>query len=363
MPTNRREFLQRASALGIGLGVRAPALTAAQRAAAMPPPRVSAFMKLFNLKYPISNAGMGSAAQPPLTIAVSSAGGLGSLGSGTRTTADSVRTRVSRIKAATDRPFAINYLLPFEAPTLDVALEAGAPIIQFAFGIPTADMLRRIRTSGARFSVQVGSAENARRAVDAGAAYLICQGIEAAGHVQSTTPLEDLLPAVVEQAKDVPVLAAGGIASGAHMRRVLSAGASGVLMGTRFVATKEGHAHDEYKNALTRAKASDTVMTVCFQDGWTNAPHRVLRNRTVEMWEAAGCPPPGKRPGEGDELATNTATGAKRIRYGIAPPYPDDRGTVLDMALYAGRGVDAIRDVPSAGELMARLWKECLDAR
>jgi len=350
--------------MGIGLGATGvPPMTAEQRATAMPTPRVSAFMKMFDLKYPISNAGMGSTAQPPLTIAVSTAGGLGSLGSGTTTTADSIRTRVARVRAATDRPFTLNYLLPFEAPTLDVALEAGASIFQFAFGIPSADMIRRIRTAGARFSVQVGSADGARRALDAGAVYLICQGIEAGGHVQSTTPLDELLPVVVDQAKDVPVLAAGGIATGAHMRRLFAAGASGVLMGTRFVATKEGNAHDEYKNALTRAKASDTVYTVCFQDGWTNAPHRVLRNKTLEMWEAAGCPPPGKRLGEGDLIATNTATGAKRIRYSLAPPYPEDRGAVMEMALYAGRGVDAIRDIPSAGDLMARLWKECLGSK
>ena len=148
------------------------------------------------------------------------------------------------------------------------------------------------------------------------------------------------------------------------MRRVLAAGASGVLMGMGCVATKEGHAHDESeKNALTRAKASDTVHDRVLSGRLDQRPHRVLRDRTVEMWEAAGCPPPGKRPGEGDQTATNTATGAKRIRYGLAPPYPEDRGAVLEMALYAGRGVDAIRDIPSAEELMARLWKECLDAR
>lgn len=362
MPTNRREFFRRTAALGVGLGVSAPAVAARQRAIAMPTPRAAAFMRMFGLKYPISNAGMGSAAQPPLTIAVSSAGGLGSLGSGLTATADSIRSRVSRVRAATDRPFAVNYLLPFGAPTLEVALEAGAPIIQFSYGIPPAEMVARIRQAGARFSVQVGSAEGARRAIDAGAAYLICQGIEAAGHVQSTTPLDALLPKVVEEAGAVPVIAAGGIATGAHMRRMLAAGASGVLMGTRFVATREGNAHDDYKNALTRAKASDAVMTSCFQDGWVNTQHRVLRNRTLEMWEAAGCPGPGQRPGEGDVIATNTATGAKRIRYSLAPPFPEDRGAVLEMALYAGLGVEAIRDIPSTADLIARLWKECLDA-
>jgi nitronate monooxygenase len=86
--------------------------------------------------------------------------------------------------------------------------------------------------------------------------------------------------------------------------------------------------HDEYKVAITRAKAADTVLTVCFQDGWSNAPHRVLRNRTLEIWEAAGCPPTGKRPGEGDILATNAITGATKRRYCMSIPQPDDRGAV-----------------------------------
>lgn len=122
--------------------------------------------------------------------------------------------------------------------------------------------------------------------------------------VQATKPLYEVLGAVIEEAKTIPVIAAGGIANGAHIRRALQAGASGVLIGTRFVATKEAGVHDDYKVAITRAQADDTVLTVCFSgslsdphDGWPNAPHRVLRNRTFGMWEAAGCPPAGKRPG------------------------------------------------------------------
>jgi nitronate monooxygenase len=96
---------------------------------------------------------------------------------------------------------------------------------------------------------------------------------------------------VIEEAKTVPVLAGGGIAHGAHIRRALLAGASGVLIGTRFVATKEAGGHEEHKRAIIRATAAETALTVCFQDGFANAPHRVLRNRTLEMREAAGCSP------------------------------------------------------------------------
>jgi nitronate monooxygenase len=320
-------------------------------------------MAAFGLRYPIFCAGMGGAATPELAIAVSNGGGLGAIGAGSVANPDVVRQRVSRTKSGTNRPFAVNYLLAFDPVTLPVALEAGAPIIQFAWGIPSVENVAAIRKAGAKMGIQISSVAGARRALDTRPDYLICQGTEAGGHVQSTKALYEVLPAVIDEAKTVPVVAAGGIANGAHIRRALLAGASGVLIGTRFIATKEAGAHDEHKGAIIRAKAADTVLTVCFQDGWANAPHRALRNRTLEMWEAAGCLPPGKRPGEGDVLATNAITGATKHRYSAISPVHDDRGAITEMALFAGQGVDAIRDIPSAGDLVARLWKECLDAR
>jgi nitronate monooxygenase len=85
----------------------------------------------------------------------------------------------------------------------------------------------------------------------------------------------------------------------------------------------------------------------------------VLRNLTFERWEAAGCPPVGKRPGEGDVIATNTITGATKRRYSVFSPGVGDQGALSELVLYAGEGVEAI---PSAGEVVVRLWKECLDA-
>jgi nitronate monooxygenase len=318
-------------------------------------------MALFGLKYPIFNAGMGGRALPELAIAVSNAGGLGAIGTGSAA-ADVVRQRVLQVKSATNRPFAVNFLLALNPATLPIALDAGAPIVQFAWGIPTLENVTTIRNAGAKMGIQISSVAGARRALDVGADYLICQGTEAGGHVQATRTLYEVLPAVIDEAKTVPVLAGGGIANGAHIRRALLAGASGVLMGTRFVATKEAFAHEEYKTSIIRAKASDTVLTVCFHDGWENAPHRVLRNRTLEMWEAAGCPPSGKRPGDGDIVATNAATGAVKRRYMVVGPDPDDHGAVTELVMMAGQGVDVIRDIPSAGELVERLWRECVQA-
>jgi nitronate monooxygenase len=361
MPSDRREFVRRAALAAAALGTRAIAADAQTPAAALPTPRAVALMKTFGLKYPIFQSGMGLIAGPELAIAVSAAGGLGSLGQsgvGAATTGP----RIAQVKAATDRPFAVNYLLRSEPATLQLALDAGAPVVQFSWGLPSKEAVAAIRRAGAKLGIQVGTAEGAARAVDLGADYLICQGTAAGGHVQANTPLEENLPQVLEAAKTTPVLAAGGIATGAAIRRALVAGASGVFIGTRFVATREAFAHAEYKAALVRAAAADSVLSVCFQDGWTNAPHGALRNQTMKMWEAEGCPPPGRRPGEGDVLAVSAA-GNKRVRYSTAMPLQGDAGDRIgEMCMYAGRSAGDVHDVPGAGELVERLWRECLAA-
>ena len=100
----------------------------------------------------------------------------------------------------------MNYLLAFDPVTLPVALDAGAPIIQFAWGIPPAETVAAIRKAGAKMGIQISSIAGARRALAAGSDYLICQGTEAGGHVQATKALYDVLPAVIEEAKTVPVV-------------------------------------------------------------------------------------------------------------------------------------------------------------
>jgi nitronate monooxygenase len=109
------------------------------------------------------------------------------------------------------------------------------------------------------------------------------------------------------------------------------------MLGTRFVATVEGNIPPAYRQAIIAAHAKDTALTNCFQDGWP-AMHRALRNCTFAMWDAAGCPPPGKRPGEGDVLVSRP-DGTKIRRYWYKSPVLGDEGTITECALYAGRSV------------------------
>src|SRR4030095_639413 len=260
-----------------------------------------------------------------------------------------------------ERPFLVNYILTFDPQSLSAAVEAGAPVVQFSWGLPTKTHIAAVRSAGAKLGIQIGNVEGARAALDVSADYLVCQGIEAGGHVQSSTPLRDLLPRVLAEAQQTPVLAAGGIGNGRKIREVLLAGAAGAVLGTRFVATQESLAHPEYKNAIIRSHAKDTAFTVCFQDGWPGAAHRALRNSTLIRWEAAGCPPVGKRPGEGDVVATR-ADGTRVLRYYLASPDRGLQGSITDLAMHAGHSVDDVKDLPPARDLVGTLWAECLVA-
>ncbi len=173
--------------------------------------------------------------------------------------------------------------------------------------------------------------------------------------------LYEALPDVLNEAHQTPVVASGGIGNGQGIRKALLAGASAVMLGTRFVATIESNAHPDYKHAITSAHAKDTVLTVCFQDGWPNATHRALRNKTFVAWDAAGCPPAGKRPGEGNVLATRN-DGSQVLRYLAISPGRGMDGTITECALFARLGVDVVKDLPSAGQLVERLWRECKTA-
>ena len=291
MSPTRREVIKTALAVGA-----TPEVVGASRADApqsvstirLPTPRAKALMEAFGLKYPIFEAPHGNQTCPELCIAVANAGAMGALAAFIFDDENSARKAVSKVRSATKGNFFVNFVLQFEPTTLPAVLDAGAPIIQFSWGVPTKAMVAVVRDAKAKLGMQVVSAESARAALDLGADFLVCQGTEAGGHVEASRGLYETLPIVLEEARETPVIAAGGIGNGQGIYKALAAGASGAALGTRFVATAESTAHPDYKHALAAAKGKDTALTICFQDGWS-AMHRVLRNRTFIMWEAAGC--------------------------------------------------------------------------
>ena len=294
-------------------------------------------------------APLGRGAGEALATAVSAAGGLGTLGA-SWTDPDALREQVRAIARATDAPFCVNLVLDFDQDErLEVALQERAPWISFSWGV-RADLIARAQAGGARVMVQVAAADSAREAASAGADALIVQGVEAGGHVESVV---GLLPLLVEvgNAVSVPLVAAGGIADPTAARAALAAGAQAIAMGTRFVASTECEAHPSYKSALVRAKGDETVLTDLFDIGWP-APHRVLRNSTFDRWEAAGRPPSGSRPGEGDQVARSA--GHPVPRYAVNLPRVGVEGDIEAMAMYSGQGVGAISGEEPAGGIVER---------
>ena len=310
---------------------------------------------LFGLKYPLLQAPIGSIASVELAAAVCNAGGLGSLALAW-SEPELAKQRIQHLQAQTSKPFFVNFVLAFAAKALNTALDCGTPIVTFSWGQP-GTLIKHVHSFNALAGVQVGCTDGAKQALDDGADFIICQGVEAGGHVQSTTPLAQLLLEVVELAEDIPVIAAGGIADAIAINTALQHGAAAVMLGTRFIATVESNAHRLYKQALVDAAASDSVYTLCFDGGWPYAPHRVLRNSVLQQWEAAGCPPTGQRPGENDVLASN-ANGSLIKRYDDAPPQQQTSGQILDCCLYAGTGCGVIENIPSAAQLIAQLFDQ-----
>lgn len=314
------------------------------------------FAAALGLRYPIFQAPTGSIAGPDLAAAVSDAGGMGALGLTWASPAEALR-RVEVVRSKTTRPFQVNFVLAFEPRSLAAALQAGARVVTFSWGLPGPE-IPLVRSFGATLGIQVTTRDGARRALDLGADFLICQGVEAGGHVQATQCMWNVLSDILEVARSVPVIAAGGIGDGQMIARTLAMGASATMLGTRFVATQESQAHDLYKRRLVELGANDTALTVCFDGGWPYAAHRVLRNSTLDNWEAAGCPPAGRRPGEGDRIAKDPA-GHEFVRYDDTAPRATMTGNPEAMCLFAGTSCDSIKDIPYAAELVERLWREC----
>lgn len=313
----------------------------------------------FDIEQPVVQAPIGSATCPELAAAVANAGGLGHLAITWRTP-EQTREVVTETRELTDAPFAANLAVAPEAQAhdpdaiLDAALEAGAPVLSFSFGDP-GEWVDRAHDAGAQVIVSVGSATEAETAVDRGADAVCAQGWEAGGHLQSDVATTALIPRVVDGVADeIPVIAAGGLGDGRGLAAALALGADGGWFGTRFVATAEANVTEGYRQRIVDAEETDTVRTELFDIGWPDQPHRVLRNSTVEAWEAAGRPASGDRPGEGESIG-EYPWGAAIPRYGDDLPVDGATGDDEAMANYAGQSAGMTASVRPAGEVVEEL--------
>jgi nitronate monooxygenase len=310
-------------------------------------------LRLLDIRYPVVQAPMGRTAPPELAAAVTNAGGLGMLGS-SWDAPQVLRDKLAATRALTAGPIGVNLGMPWDQhERLDIALEAGVKVISFFWG-DAAAYIPRAKAAGAVVVQTVATSEEARRAAGQGADIIVAQGVEAGGHVWSTVSSMVLVPLVCDAVPDVPVIAAGGIADARGVRAALALGAEGVWVGTRFLATRESGAHDHFKQLLVEASATDTLYSTLFDGGWPEAPTRALRNSTVRAWEAAGCPSPGKRPGEGDVLGA-MADGRTILRYDVPAPMQGATGEIEAFALYAGQSVGLVREILGVDAVMAEL--------
>ncbi|TMJ80640.1 MAG: nitronate monooxygenase [Alphaproteobacteria bacterium] len=190
------------------------------------------------IELPIVEAPIGGAVGPALAAAVCNAGGLGMLVLW-RADADTMRRQIREMHTLTSRPFGVNLVLDFpQEERLAVCLEERVPIISFFWRDPS-HLVPRAKEGGAIVMHTVGSAADARRAVDAGVDVIVAQGWEAGGHVRGSVATMPLVPAVVDAVSPAPVVAAGGIADGRGLAAALALGAAGAWIGTRFLASNE----------------------------------------------------------------------------------------------------------------------------
>lgn len=318
----------------------------------------TAFTRLVGIDVPIIQAPIGGLARPALASAVSNAGALGML-SLTWSDPDEVESVIADMHALTSRPFGVNLILDWpQEERLRQVLGHGVAIVSLFWGDPT-PFVPIVHDAGGIVLHTVGSADEARRAVDAGVDVVVAQGWEAGGHVTGSVATMPLIPAVVDAVAPTPVIAAGGIGDGRGLAAVLALGASAGWLGSRFVLAAETRAHSTYRERMLAATETSTVHSLVFDGLWPDAPHRTLRNSTIDAWEAAGRPAVD-RPGEGDTIAV--LDGEPILRYASTSPHDSVVGDVEPLPMWAGQSVGVIRDIRPAAEIVATIAAEAADA-
>jgi NAD(P)H-dependent flavin oxidoreductase YrpB (nitropropane dioxygenase family) len=299
---------------------------------------------------PLQLAAMGGGiGTPRLAYAVAEAGGLGMVGASDFDAATLVEAFSSPMTPSSHHgQVGAGFLIPFLDRGSVEAVASLVRVVEFFYGDPDAELVHLGSSGGALVSWQVGSAEEARAAADAGCDFVIAQGIEAGGHVRGQVGVLTLLDEVLA-AVDLPVLAAGGVATARGMAAALAAGADGVRVGTRFLLAQESAAHPDYRAAIIAAHARDTVLTDAFQVYWPDAPHRVLRSSL----DAASSR-------SGDLSGASFADGAPIPLFAPTPPSDSIGGPIGALAHYAGESVTAATEVLPAADILHQITDNCV---
>lgn len=309
---------------------------------------------------PILSAPMAGAAGPEMVAAVCNAGGYGVLPLWHKPS-EAFAADLLRTQSLTDRNFAVNINVanPYKEQ-LQICIDHKVHAVSLFWGMEP-DAIDVAKSAGLCVLYSVGNAAEAKAAEQAGADVIVAQGWEAGGHVWGQVTTVALIPAVVD-AVSIPVIAAGGIADGRAMAAAMMLGASGVWVGTRFLASSEATIHDTYRQRILAAQEDQTEWYHELYDGsWPDAPHRALKNATSEGWHRAGAPKPGHRPNEGQVIG-HRPNGDPVERYQSYTPFTGTTGDVDAMSLWSGQGVAQVRQVMSAGEIVDELYRDAQTA-
>jgi enoyl-[acyl-carrier protein] reductase II len=296
--------------------------------------------KLFSVDYPIVQAGMVWASGWRLASAVSNAGGLGLIGSGSMYP-DVLKEHIQNCKSATSRSFGVN--VPLLYPDIDkhiqICIEEGIRIVFTSAGNPKT-WTGVLKEKGIIVVHVVSSSKFAKKAEEAGCDAVVAEGFEAGGHNgrEETTTMV-LVPAVFDAVK-IPVIAAGGVVNGRQMLAAMVLGAEGVQMGSRFVASEEASSHIEFKKAVINSTEGDTILTMK-----QLTPVRMMKNKFFEEVTKAEL-----RGATIDEL--KAILGRARAKKGMF------EGNLDEGELEIGQGSALIRDILPAAEIVKNVWKE-----
>lgn len=294
--------------------------------------------KLLGIQYPIIQGGMAWVAEYHLAAGVSNAGGLGLIGAASAP-AEWVREQIREAKKLTDKPFGVNIMLmsPYADEVAKVIVEEGVKVVTTGAGNPEKYM-KMWKDAGVKVIPVVASVALAKRMERCGADAVVAEGCEAGGHIGENTTMV-LVPQIVD-AVNIPVIAAGGIADGRGMAAAFMLGAKGMQLGTHFVTTKESMVHENYKNAIIKAKDIDSRVT----GRTTGHPVRALRNQMTKKYLEL------ENSGAGFEELEKLTLGG--LRKAVVD------GDVINGSVMAGQSAAMVKEIMSCEELIQKLVSE-----